>query len=117
MRTLPRFGMLAVLLALPVLMGLAACGGGHDHDTGFVFLRNSTHLSFPEDIVAFFIAPDGFPYGGNELGSPLPPGVEDFIGEFSEDFYDAEAHMDFGDIVVFNDVFVGDGDDTVFDVI
>jgi hypothetical protein len=107
-----------VLLAL-LGLGLAGCGGGGygDDDTGFVFVRNSTYLTFPEDVDAFFIAPAGYPFGANELFAPLPPADEAYIGEFYEDFYDGEAHLEFGDIVEYFDVFVGDGDDTVFDVV
>jgi len=53
----------AILAALSLLAGLSACGGYYDHDTGFVFLRNSTYATTPEDVVAFYNA-GGVPHEG-----------------------------------------------------
>jgi hypothetical protein len=115
MRALP-------LLALALLLPLAACGGGYgevyyddvDSTTGYVYVWNNTAVEWVE---TFFIAPAGEPFGPNELGAPIPPGVEDYIGEFWADWYDAEADTDLGGFITWFDVWVGDYDDTVFEVV
>jgi hypothetical protein len=124
-RALPRWSRL--LLAVALVVPLAACGGygevyyeeGYDDyyaydTTGYVYVLNSTAV---EDVLTFFLAFAGDPFGPNYLSGPLPPGFEEYIGEFVADYYDAESDTDLGGYITWFDVWVGDYDDAVFEVI
>ena len=71
----------------------------------------------PEYMLGFYmaLAPDG-PFTGNLLGAPLPPGFVQWVGDFPEDVYDAEADAEFGDLIQWFDVFVPGNRVTVFEV-
>ncbi len=111
---------LAPLVALLVLAPIvAACGGGHHHDvflSGNVFVDNLTDTTAPEDCEGFFLAPSGGTFTGNLLSGPLPAGSTEFVGSFTEGFYDGEADMEFGDVIQWFDVFVAGNDDTYFEI-
>jgi hypothetical protein len=105
-----------VLIALLLAVSVAGCGYDYDY-FGYVYLLNSTGLTTNELVLTFFIAPDGVPFGGDFLSMPLSPGDEDYIGEFDEDWYDAESDLEFGDLTEWFDIWVGDYDDAVFEVV
>ena len=102
--------------ALFALLSLVLAGCGWDDRDGTVIVTNYTDSGTPEDVVAFRLARFGDPFTGNLLSSPLPAGSTRFVGDFREDYYDAEADMDLGDLVEWFDVWVEADDDTYFDV-
>jgi hypothetical protein len=113
----------ALALAAVASLALAACHDDDDddfhhigHDAGGVVLDNRTDSTTDEDVMEFRLAPDGEALGPNRLPTPLPPGDADYLGDFEEDLYDAEAIMELGDVVEWFDVFIGDGDVTTFEV-
>ena len=105
----------AATLAL-VFAGLALAGCGWEDDDGDVFLTNYTDQNTPEKALTFRLAAFGDPFTGNLLSSPLDPGSTRAIGEFDEDYYDAEADMELGDTITWPDVWVEAYEDTYFDI-
>ena len=106
-----------------VLSGLAlaaasllSAGCGWEDDDGDVFLTNYTDQNTPEKALTFRLASFGDPFTGNLLSSPLDPGSTRAIGEFDEDYYDAEADMELGDTITWPDVWVEAYEDTYFDI-
>jgi len=70
-----------------------------------------------EFVETFFLAPAATNlWTGELLGWPLAPGEIATVGEFQEDWYDAEADLEFGDFVQWFDVFVPGADITLFEV-
>lgn len=71
----------------------------------------------PEFVDTFFLAPAATDLWTEELlGWPLAPGETAYIGEFVEDWYDAEADTELGDLVQWFDVFTPGGEITIFEV-
>ena len=111
----------AALVAAALLLVVAApgCGCHNCEDTywGNVFVDNLTDLGpNPESVLTFFLAPVGGTWTSNLLPAPLPPARTQFVGTFSEDYYDAEADTELGDLVTWYDIFVGAADDVFFEV-
>jgi hypothetical protein len=108
----------AFLTAALFALTLAGCGccDDDDDDSGNVFVANMTDTTTPEDALTFELAPIGVPFSGNLLAAPLPAGSTHFVGEFQDDYYDARAEMALGDLVEWFDVFVGEGQDSFFDI-
>ena len=105
------------LLAASLLLSaalLAGCGH-HHHDDGFIVVDNRTDLTTNEMLMAFRLAPFGEPYTGDLLGAPLPEGTAQNLGIWREDFYDAEGDLELGQLIEWFDLFVGNGDTTVFE--
>ncbi len=70
-----------------------------------------------EYVETFYLAPAATDLWTDELlGWPLAPGEVASVGEFLEDWYDAEADLEFGDYVQWLDVFVPGAEVTVFEV-
>ena len=123
----PAFLPLALLLVGAGL--LAGCGGsGHYHEeviveeviivpVGDVEVDNQTDLSGSfENLFFFDMTPAGLAaWTGNLLPFDILPGEIFFVGQFDEDFYDAEAEADLG-LVTFFDIFVEGGWTTTFEV-
>jgi hypothetical protein len=123
----PRLSIVAVLVALGALAG---CGGGGTYyeeiyydpiyvEPDPVVYPASIDLDnlSPEYIATFFLAPAATNLWSEELlGWPLAPGDTAYIGDFPEDWYDAEADMEFGDLVVWFDVLAPGGEVTIFEV-
>jgi len=114
---------LLFLLGLAVLLLPAGgCGGGCnncnevDDYWGNVYVSNRTHLTTWEWVVFFEVAVVGGPWTGDLLTSDVPPGGIQFVGSFSEDYYDAYAELEFGDWVEWYDIFVGYGHNSFFEV-
>jgi predicted small lipoprotein YifL len=117
---------LALLLAVAGALALAGCGASGEvyvEDIGVVAphgdieVDNQTDLTGSwETMYAFEVAPAATPWwSGNLLPDLVFPGEVLYLGSFVEDFYDAEAELDFG-IVSFFDVFVEGGFTTTFQV-
>jgi len=65
----------------------------------------------------FFLAPAATDlWTPDLLGWPLAPGAIASVGDYVEDFYDAEADLEFGDYVEWFDVFVPGAEITLFEV-
>lgn len=117
------------ILPLVLMVGtlaLAGCGHGGGEiwvEDGYyalggdVEVDNQTDLSGTwEDLFYFDMAPAGTPlWTGNLLPGVVFPGEVVYVGNFVEDFYDAEADLDLGTVTFF-DVFVEDGFTTTFEV-
>jgi len=109
--------LLVLLLAAVALPGCGCCDDPEPPYWGNIYLDNLTHLDIPEFADGFYVAPFGGPFTGNLLPASLAPGATQFCGTFAQDYYDAEAEMEFGPpIVEWFDIFVGDGQDTFFEV-
>lgn len=113
------------LLAGAFLVLLTGCGGGciecgydyyDPYDPYYYGTVDIDNLSL-EYVDAFFLAPapSGL-WSGELLGRPLAPGYAACVGDHPEDYYDAEADLEFGDLVQWFDVFVPAADVTVFEV-
>jgi hypothetical protein len=111
------------------LLATASCGGGYYEDPyydpyvpapvhGTVEVDNVTDTTTFEDVYTFYLSPSGSgAWTENLLSGPLPPGFAEVVGDFVEDFYDAEADVgDFGDVAFWDGVFVPGGDITTFEV-
>ncbi len=122
--TFPRFA--AFFLAAGALV-LAGCGGGYGEiyiedeivyeAFGDVEVDNQTDLGGTfEDMYGFEMAPAGTAlWSGNLLPDLVFPGEIVYVGEFYEDFYDADADLDLG-IISFFDILVEGGFTTTFEV-
>ena len=70
-----------------------------------------------EWVETFYLAPAATDLWTPELlGWPLAPGGIAALGDFVEDWYDAEADLEFGDFVTWFDILVPAADVTVFEV-
>lgn len=115
------------LMPLVLALGLssllvAGCGGGGVYgDDGYyagdVEVDNQTDLTASfQDLYFFEMAPAGTPlWTGNLLPHDVFPGEIFYVGTFDEDYYDAEADLDFTTVPFF-DVLVEDGLTTTFEV-
>ena len=110
------------IMALVGVLALAGCGGGGGGGFqgvygGDVEVENQTDLSGTGEILyAFDMASVGTQlWTGNLLSDVVYPGQVAFVGTFDEDFYDAEADLDFGPVTFF-DVFVQDARTTTFEI-
>ncbi len=103
-----------VLLAAAGLF-FAGCGHSHHHDEGFIVVDNRTDLTTNEFLLAFRVAPFGEPFTGDLLSADLAPGSAEGLGRWHEDYYDGEADLELGQLVEWFDLFVGNGDTTVFE--
>jgi hypothetical protein len=104
----------AALLAALALAGCDCCEEPAYY--GNVYYSNLTHTTTSEDALDFRVAAFGEPFTGNLLGAPLPPNSTQFIGTFSENYYDADSLLSGGDLVEWFDIFVGEELDTFFEV-
>jgi hypothetical protein len=113
-RRLPTALLVATLavLALP----LAGCGDYWDYDGNVIVDNRTDGGATPEDALSFRLARFGDPFTGNLLGAPLPPGSAEHLGEWHEDYYDAEAEMDIGPLVEWFDVWIFADEDNFFDI-
>ncbi len=111
----------AALLAL-LLLPLSGCGCDCDDtivvDTwwGNVFVSNLTEGLQAEFTDSFYLAPVDGDFTANLLSAPLAPGRTQFVGTFSQGYYDAEADMELGDLVTWEGIFVGEADDAYFEI-
>ncbi|MDA1193992.1 MAG: hypothetical protein O2894_02300 [Planctomycetota bacterium] len=99
-----------------LLCALASCGepSYHTHE-GFVLVDNRADVTTSEFMLAFRLSPFGHPFTGNPLASDLAPGSTANLGTWQEEYYDAEADLELGDLVEWFDLFVGDQQTTVFE--
>jgi hypothetical protein len=116
---------LATILAVPALLVLAGCGGGgyYDPHPGTPYPPASVYGSTEVDnlsaeyVDGFYLAPSyTSDFTGDLLSGPLPPGFYEYVGDFLEDSYDAEADLEYGDLVQWFDVFVPGDQLTTFEV-
>jgi hypothetical protein len=124
-RSARRAALAVVALAF---LATAGCGGGYYEDPyyppgpvpvyGTVEVDNLTDTTTFENVYGFYLSLAGSgSWTGNLLSGPLPPGFAEIVGDFLEDFYDAEADVgDFGDVAFWDAVFVPAGDITTFEV-
>ncbi|MDJ0521615.1 MAG: hypothetical protein QNJ90_06010 [Planctomycetota bacterium] len=105
---------LAAAILIPGSLILGGCGH-HHHDDGFVVVDNRTDLTTSEDLLAFRLASFGDPFTGDLLSADLPPGSAENLGIWREDFYDGEGDLELGQLIEWFDLFVGNGDTTVFE--
>ena len=124
-----RSAALAVAVSLAGLLVAAGCGGGGYSDGGYyggpepilygeVEVDNRTDSTTFEDVFGFYLALSGTgEFTENLLSGPLPPGFVEYVGDFVEDYYDAEADVgEFGDVAFWDAVFVPGDDVTTFEV-
>lgn len=102
---------LALLLAA---LTTAGCGHYRRHE-GDVVVDNRTDLTTSEDLLTFRLARFGDPYSGDLLGGSLPPASARWIGTFREDYYDGTADLSGGQIIDWQDLYVGYERTTVFE--
>lgn len=70
-----------------------------------------------EFVETFYLAPSLTDFWTDDLlGWPLAPGEIATLGSIEEDWYDAEADLEFGDYVTWFDVFVPYAEVTTFEV-
>jgi hypothetical protein len=117
MRRTPRLRPALAALLGAVLLGTAACGGGwpaYDAPlTGSVQVDNLSS----EYALGFYLAPSGTDaFTDNLLYDALPPGATDYVGDVQEDWYDAEADLEYGDLVQWFDVDVPADQVTTFEI-
>lgn len=104
-------------MLLGLLIGVALAGCGHHHDDhGYIVVDNRTDLTTNEALLTFHVAPFGLPFSGDLLGGDLLPLESRFLGQFLEDFYDAQGDLELGQLIEWFDTFVGNGRETVFEV-
>jgi len=105
-------------LLFPLLALVPGCGHHHRHhwDEGRIVVDNRTDLTTDEALLTFRVAAFGRPFTGDLLGGPLPPGAGRNLGYWDEDYYDAEGDLELGGLIEWFDLFVGNGDTTVFEV-
>lgn len=109
---------LSALLISSALLLTAGCGGagggGFFVPTGAVEVEN---VSAFDDVIYFEMFPAGSPAGtGDLIGLPLFPGEVEYVGDFYEDFYEADAELFFGGSRFYPATFVEGDFTTVFDV-
>lgn len=109
---------LSALILGSALLLTAGCGGagggGIFVPTGAVEVDNLTAF---DDVTYFELIPAGSLGGtGDLLGLPLGPGTAAYVGDFYEDFYEADAELFFGGARFYPATFVEGGFTTVFDV-
>ena len=116
---LGRWCLPALVLGL-ALLATPGCGSCCDDrvivTSGNVYVDNLTDLDVPEWCIGFFMRPVGGVWTGDLLIADLPPATTQFVGTFTEDFYDAEAEMEFSAPVPWDGVFVPAADDTFFEI-
>jgi len=108
-----------LVLLGPSLVALAGCGHGHRDPLpplGEAVVDNRTDLTTNEILFDFFIAAPGSPFSADLLGGDLPPSEARSVGFFPSNVYDAEGDLELGQVISWFDVFVGEGDTTVFEV-
>jgi len=116
-RRAPRLGLVVLVSLGLACASLLVTGCGHRHRRdGFVLVDNRTDLTTNELLLAFRLAPFGSAFTGDLLGGDLPPLSARNLGPWPEDFYDAEGDLELGQLIEWFDLFVGDGDTTVFEV-
>ena len=103
-------------LLLLLLMALPLAGCGYDNYSGRVVVNNYTTTTTPESATAFRLAGFGSPFTGNLLGGPLAAGAALPLGDWDQDYYDAQADMVGGDLVEWFDIWVGGDRTTYFDI-
>ncbi|MFM8385343.1 MAG: hypothetical protein ACKOCB_00790 [Planctomycetia bacterium] len=104
---------LVTVLALCVVV--SACGWAGDDGTVIVDNRSDAGTS-PDSAVAFRLAAFGEPFTGNLLPAPLLPGSAVNLGQWHEDYYDAEADLALGGLVEWFDVWIHAETDNFFDI-
>lgn len=115
-----RIPILPLVSALALgLMLVPGCGHRHrDYHEGDIWVDNQTHATAVptnEDLLTFRVAGFQDPFTGDLLsGSPVGEDTARYIGTFDEDYYDAEGDLEFGQIIEWFDVFVGDRRDSYF---
>lgn len=107
-------GGLLLLLAVLLLVG---CGSSHHSHEGYVLVDNRTDLTTNEFLWAFRLAPFGQPFTGDLLSADLAPAATANLGAFQEEYYDAEGDLELGDLIEWFDIWVGDQQTTVFEVL
>ena len=99
--------------------GLGACGHSHSHPLppqGEAVVDNRTDQTTPEILYNFFLGAQGSPFSADLLGGDLLPQDARSVGLFPTNIYDAEGDLELGQIIQWFDVFIGEGDTTVFEV-
>lgn len=108
---------LVVLSALTMSLPLVACGPPPPPPYyGTIVVDNLTDTTTNEILHTFFVSPFGQPWTGDILGGDLFPLEARSLGVWHEDYYDAEGDMELGDVILWFDIFVGEGATTVFEV-
>jgi hypothetical protein len=118
---MPRTSLVALtlLVATCLVLPLSGCGCCESYDDAYygnVFVANRTNTTVPEQAFTFRIAAFGEPFSGNLLAAPLDPAASQYMGQYWEDYYDAEAEMELGDLVEWFDRWVAYATDTYFDI-
>jgi hypothetical protein len=80
-----------------------------------VLVDNRTDLTTNEVLIAFRLAPFGQPFTGDLLTADIAPAATRNLGTWGEEYYDAEADLELGDLVEWFDIFVGNQETTVFE--
>ncbi|MFV1959271.1 MAG: hypothetical protein ACC662_07645 [Planctomycetota bacterium] len=121
-----------LLLVAPLLLLAPGCGYG-GYEEGYVYVEPLPPPLLPpppilygtvaldnlslEFIETFFLAPAATDAWSDDLlPAPLPPDSLVDLGDWPEDAYDAEADLEFGDLVTWFDVPVPGGDVTTFEI-
>ena len=114
---MPRTRLVLSLLLVPLaLAALAGCGYRHYDYYASAWIDNNTDTTTVESVTAFRVAQFGEPFTGDLLGAPLAPGDAEFLGDFQEDYYDAQADLSGGGLVEWFDEPLYGGDVFHFDV-
>lgn len=103
------------LLLLALALPLAGCGDW-DYDGNVIVDNRTDGAVTPELVLAFRLGRFGDPYTGNLLSAALPAGSAEHLGAWHEDYYDAQADMELGDLVEWFDVWIFADEDNYFDV-
>ena len=112
-----RSRLLALLCLIVLTPALVGCGPPPAPPYyGFIVVDNRTDTTTDEILHSFFLSPFGRPWTGDLLGGDLFPLETRSVGVWHEDYYDAEGDMELGDVILWFDIFVGEGATTVFEV-
>ncbi len=127
-----RCSLTTALLAGLSLVLLAGCGSAGYAEVGVVGYVEEPYvedpccwlasvdvenLAYDEFVETFYLAPAATGlWTADLLGWPLAPGEALYVGDFAEDWYDAEADLEFGAYVQWFEVFTPGADVTVFEV-